>query len=46
VQYAIWGWAAVFDPDGQEVQDLTILRQLAGFVDEEDRLHWRNAGGG
>src|SRR5262245_23548382 len=36
MRYVIWGWAAVFDPDGQEVNDLAILRQLAGFVDEED----------
>lgn len=36
MQYVIWGWATVFDPDGQEVHDLAILSQLAGFVDAED----------
>jgi hypothetical protein len=36
VRYVIWGWAAVFDPDGHEVHDLATLQQLAGFVDAED----------
>ncbi len=31
-----WGWAAVFDLAGREVTDVAVLRQLAGFVNEED----------
>lgn len=45
MRYVIWGWAVVFDPEGNEITDLKVLRQLAGFVDEEDFLATDYIGG-
>jgi hypothetical protein len=36
VRYVVWGWAAVFDPDGGLVADRSVLRDLSGYVDDED----------
>ncbi len=36
MRYVIWGWATVFDPDGEEITDLDVLFQLAGIVDQDD----------
>ena len=36
MRYIIWGWAQVIDANDQLVSDTSILRQLAGFVDEDD----------
>jgi hypothetical protein len=45
VRYIIWGWAAVFDVDGEEVTDRAVLGQLAGFVDADDLLATDYIGG-
>lgn len=36
VRYLIWGWVAVFNPDGKLVIDRSVLHDLSGFVDDED----------
>lgn len=36
MRYVVWGWAEAFDPGGSLVADRAILRDLSGFVDDED----------
>ena len=45
MKYVIWGWAAVFDPDGHEVTDRTILSALSSFFDAEDLYQTDYIGG-
>lgn len=32
MKYVIWGWTTVFNPDGAEVRDHTVFRQLSGYL--------------
>lgn len=45
MKYVIWGWAVVFDANGNVATDPVVLSELAQFIDPEDLYQTDYIGG-